>query len=213
MVAMQVPVRNTEGAIIDHIELREDIFGVVPNLPVMHQAMVRQEANSRLGTHKTQRRLEMSRTTAKWYRQKGTGRARHGSRSATQFVGGGRPKGPQPRDYTQKMPRKMRLLALKSALSVKAASRQIIVLDALEMAEPRTRDMVDILDRLEVDSSAVIILPEENVNVEKSVHNIPDVKTLRANYLNIRDLLGYDYLVMPLGALRVIEHILLLRRV
>jgi large subunit ribosomal protein L4 len=202
---MLVPVHNIKGEIVDEVNLRDDIFAVKPNRPVMHQALVRQAANARLGTHKAKRRGEINRTTAKWYRQKGTGRARHGSRSAALFVGGGHPKGPRPRDYSQKMPRRMRRLALRSALSIKAASGQIVVLDALELEEPRTRRMCEILDRLAVASSAVVLLSERDVNVEKSVANIPDVKTLRANYLNVRDLLGYDYLVMPLPALQIIE--------
>jgi large subunit ribosomal protein L4 len=202
---MQVSVHNIEGEKIGEVELRDDIFAVEPNRAVMHQALVRQDANARLGTHKTKSRHEVNRTTAKWYRQKGTGRARHGSRSAALFVGGGRPKGPRPRDYSQKMPRKMRRLALRSALSVKAASGQIVVLDALELEEPRTRRMCEILDRLAVEASAVVLLAEGNYNVEKSVANIPDVKTLRANYLNVRDLLGYDYLIVLLPALQVIE--------
>lgn len=205
---MQVPVHNIEGKRVSEIELRDDIFAVEPNRSVMHQALLRQAANARLGTHKTQTRHEVSRTTAKWYRQKGTGRARHGSRSAILFVGGGHSKGPRPRDYTQRMPRKMRRLALRSVLSVKAASGQIVVLDALELAEPRTKRMCEILNSLEVKSSAVVLLAEGNLNVEKSVANIPQVKTLRAGYLNVRDLLDYDYLIMPLPALQVVEEIL-----
>jgi large subunit ribosomal protein L4 len=205
---MLVPVHNIEGEIVGEVELRDDIFAVQPNEPVMHQALVRQAANARLGTHKTKSRHEVKRTTAKWYRQKGTGRARHGSRSAALFVGGGRPKGPRPRDYSQKMPRKMRRLALRSALSVKAANGQIVVLDALELEKPRTRRICEVLDRLAVESSAVVLLAERNINVEKSVANIPDVKILRANYLNVRDLLGYDYLVMLLPTLPVIERFL-----
>ncbi len=125
-----------------------------------------------------------------------------------QWRGGGIAHGPRPRSYDQKMPRKMRRLAYKSALSVKAKERQIIVLDDLQMPAPKTREMVSILEALAVDSSALILLPERNSNVERSANNLPNVKTLRASYLNVRDLLGYDYLVMPLGALEVIELIL-----
>lgn len=205
---MRVPVHNIAGEIIGEIELREDIFGVPINVPVMHQALVRQLANARLGTHKTKTRGEVSGGGRKPWRQKGTGRARHGSTREPQWRGGGIAHGPRPRSYRQKMPRKMRRLAYKSALSVKAKEGQIIVLDDLQMPAPKTREMVSILEALGVDSSALILLPERNVNVEKSANNLPDVKTLRANYLNIRDLLGYDYLIMPLGALQVIESIL-----
>jgi len=165
-------------------------------------------ANARLGTHKTKTRGEVSGGGRKPWRQKGTGRARHGSIRAPQWRGGGTVFGPRPRSYRQKMPKKMRHLAYKSALSVKAKEGQIIVLDKLEMPEPKTKAMAALLDALAVDSSALILLPERNENVEKSARNLPGVKTLRAQYLNVRDLLGYDYLVMPLGALEVIESIL-----
>jgi len=205
---MRVPVHNMAGETVGEIELREDIFGVPINVPVMHQALVRQQANARLGTHKTKTRAEVRGGGRKPWRQKGTGRARHGSIREPQWRGGGVAFGPRPRSYRQKMPRKMRRLAYKSALSVKAKERQIIVLEDLQMPAPKTRGIVSILEALAVDSSALILLPEKNVNVEQSASNLPDVKTLRANYLNIRDLLGYDYLLMPLGALEVIESIL-----
>jgi len=205
---MQIPMRNAQGETVGEVELRNDIFGLVPNVPVMHQALVRQLANARLGTHKTKKRKEVRGGGRKPWRQKGTGRARHGSIRAPQWRGGGTVFGPQPRSYRQKMPRKMRRLAYRSALSVKAQEGQIIVLDALQMEAPKTREMLDILDRLEVDASALILLPRRNENVEKSARNIPDVKTLRASYLNVRDLLSHDYLLMPVGALEVIEGIL-----
>lgn len=205
---MKVPLYNMEGQTIGQVELRDDIFGITPHVPVMHQALVRQLANARLGTHKTKTRGEVSGGGRKPWRQKGTGRARHGSIRAPQWRGGGTVFGPRPRSYRQKMPKKMRHLAYKSALSVKAKEGQIIVLDKLEMPEPKTKAMAALLDALAVDSSALILLPERNENVEKSARNLPGVKTLRAQYLNVRDLLGYDYLVMPLGALEVIESIL-----
>jgi len=205
---MRVPVHNIAGETVGEIELREDIFGVPINVLVMHQALVRQQANARLGTHKTKTRGEVRGGGRKPWRQKGTGRARHGSIREPQWRGGGIVFGPRPRSYRQKMPRKMRRLAYKSALSLKAQESQIIILDALQMSAPKTRGMVSILEALAVDSSVLILLPEKNVNVEKSAGNLPNVKTLRANYLNVRDLLGYDYLLMPLGALEVIEIIL-----
>jgi large subunit ribosomal protein L4 len=203
---MKVNVKNFDGDIVEEIKLRDDIFEIEPNLAVMHQAMVRQQANARLGTHKTKSRGEVRGTTAKWYRQKGTGRARHGDRQAPIFVGGGLAHGPKPRDYSQKMPRKMRRLALRSALSVKAAAEEIIVLDELDFEEPHTVETLDLLDNLEIDGNAVVILlPERNENVEKSARNLQNVKTLRANYLNIRDLLGCDYVVMPKSSIPIIE--------
>jgi large subunit ribosomal protein L4 len=205
---MQISVRNMAGETVGEIELRDDIFGVPVNVPVMHQAFVRQQANARLGTHKTKTRGEVRGGGRKPWRQKGTGRARHGSIREPQWRGGGIVFGPRPRSYRKKMPRKMRRLAYKSALSVKAGEGQIIILDDLQMPVPKTREMVSVLEALVGDSSALILLPGENVNVEKSANNLPNVKTLRANYLNIRDLLSYDYLLVPLGALEIIEIIL-----
>jgi large subunit ribosomal protein L4 len=205
---MLVPVRNMSGEKVKEVELRDDIYAVPINEPVMYQALVRQLANARLGTHKTKTRGEVSGGGRKPWRQKGTGRARHGSIREPQWRGGGIVFGPRPRSYRQKMPRKMRRLALKSALSVKAADGQIMVLDALEMPEPKTREMEAILDNLNIYSTALVLLPEQNTNVEKSANNLPYLKTLRAQYLNVRDILGYDYLIMPLGALKVIETIL-----
>jgi large subunit ribosomal protein L4 len=205
---MIVPVYNIEGEKVGEVELRPEIFEAPVNIPLMHQALVRQQANARLGTHSTKSRGEINRTKAKWYRQKGTGRARHGSRNANLFVGGGIAHGPQPRDYSKAMPRKMRRAALRSALSAKATEGQIVVLDALEMAVPKTKAMAGILANLGLGASVLILLPERDVMVEKSAHNLPHVKTLRASYLNIEDLLGYDRVVMPQGALQIVESIL-----
>ena len=202
---MQVVVRNMAGEQVGEAVLRDDIFGIEPSIPVMHQALVRQLANRRLGTHDTKTRGEVNRTKAKWYRQKGTGRARHGSRNAPIFVGGGIAHGPHPRSYVQNMPRKMRRLALRSALSVKAATERIIVLDKLELEAPRTRAMLDALRNLNVDGSVVILLAGHNPNVELAARNLPGVLTLQASYLNVRDLLQYDYLIMPTDALATIE--------
>jgi len=205
---MVVSMYNTRGEKVGEVELRSDIFDVPVNVPLMHQALVRQLANARLGTHKTQSRGEVNRTKAKWYRQKGTGRARHGSRNANLFVGGGIAHGPKPRKYTKKMPRKMRRAALRSALSAKAMGDQIVVLDALEMEMPKTKEMVAVLESLRLDRRVLILLPERNEPLEKSARNLPQVKTLRASYLNVRDVLGYDHVLMPLGALQVIESML-----
>jgi len=205
---MQVEVKNIAGKTVGEVDLRDDIFGIEPNGSVMHQALVRQLANRRLGTHKTKSRSEVVRTKAKWFRQKGTGRARHGSRNAPIFVGGGVAHGPRPRHYTKKMPRKMRRLALRSALSVKAAEEHIIVLDAVDFEAPKTRTMLDTLRNLNVESSAVILLPDRNENIERSASNLSDVTTLRVDYLNVRDLLKYDYVIMPTDALAVVEEIL-----
>jgi large subunit ribosomal protein L4 len=192
------------GEQVGEIELPAEIFEAPIKPALMHQALVRQLANARQGNHKTLSRGQVRRTKAKWYRQKGTGRARHGSRNAPIFVGGGVAHGPQPRSYRKKMPRKMRRAALRSALSVKAAETQIVLLDLLKMEQPKTRDFVTMLKRLDVSANALVLLSEKDETVEKSARNIPNVKALRANYLNIRDLLGYDTLLIPLDSLDII---------
>lgn len=202
---MKVPVLNMSGTEVGAVELPADIFESNINRDLMHQALVRQLANRRRGTHSTQSRGEVSRTGAKWYRQKGTGRARHGSRRAPIFVGGAVAHGPQPRSYKKDMPRKMRRAALRSALSVKAENGDIVVLDKLEMSEPKTKEMIQLLNGLTGKASTLVLMAEADENVEKSARNIRDVKTLRAGYLNIRDLLGHHKIVMPLPALEVIQ--------
>jgi large subunit ribosomal protein L4 len=201
---MKVPVLNMKGEEVDAIELPAAIFEAPVNVGLMHQALVRQQANARLGTHKTQSRSEVSLSTRKIWRQKGTGRARHGSRKAPIFVGGGVAHGPRPRDYTVRMPRKMRQAALRSALTVKAQEGDLVVIDRLALEQPKTREMVAVLDRLIGDASALVVLEDKNENVERSTNNIPGAKTLRVNYLNIRDLLDYDKILMPLAALDVV---------
>jgi len=203
---MQVPVVDINGKQINTIDLPADIFEVEVNTGLMHQAYVRQMANARLGTHKVQRRGEVNRTTAKWYRQKGTGRARHGARSATQFVGGGRPKGPTPHKYTKDMPRKMRQQAIRCALSALARDNQLVFVDSLNLDTPKTKAMRQILDAVAgKEIKALVLVSERNENVERSVHNLADAHVIRANYLNMRDLLQYDKVVVPLDALEVIK--------
>lgn len=204
---MLVSVYNMAGSKVGESELADDIFAVPVNEAVMHQALVRQLANARLGTHKTKRRGDVSGGGRKPWRQKGTGRARQGSIRAPQWRKGGTVFGPQPRSYRQKMPRKMRRLAIRSALSVKASAEQIILLDSLRLEEPRTKDVVGLLQNLSIGDSVLILLPERDEIVELSARNVPAVKTLQASYLNIRDLLGYDYLLVPLEALEVVEAI------
>ncbi|MBI5650108.1 MAG: 50S ribosomal protein L4 [Chloroflexi bacterium] len=202
---MQVALYNQSGQQIGTTELRDEIFAVELNNALMHQAMVRQLANARQGTSSTKTRGEVAGGGTKPWKQKGTGRARQGSTRSPQWRHGGIVFGPTPRSYEQKMPRQMRRGALRSALSAKAAENQIRIVDDLKMSAPKTRDMEDILIGLAIDSSALIVLSETNVSVQKSADNLPDVKTLRATYLNVRDLLNYNYLVMPLSAVKAIE--------
>jgi large subunit ribosomal protein L4 len=205
---MRVPVYNIQGNQVDEAELRDDIFAVQVNEPLMHQALLRQQANARLGTHKVKTRGEVSGGGAKPWRQKGTGRARQGSTRAPHWPGGGTVFGPTPRSYDQRMPRKMRRQALRSALSVKAAGSQVRLLDALEMAEPKTKVMLEILRNLQLTQSVLILLPQHDEAVLRSVRNLPKVKTLVAHYLNVRDLFNYDYILIPLQSLELIEGIL-----
>jgi len=202
---MKVPGYNMSGQEVDNIELPASVFEAKINRGLMHQALVRQMANARLGTHKAKGRSEVNRTTAKAYRQKGTGNARHGSRRAPIFVGGGVAHGPTPRKYTKKMPRRMRRAALRSALSVKAESGDVIVLDQVNLNTPRTKEMMALVDKVARGNSALLLLADRNENVEKSAQNMVDVKTIRAGYLNIRDLLGYDKILMPLAALDIVN--------
>jgi large subunit ribosomal protein L4 len=205
---MQVPLMNMAGEAIGQVDLDDSIFAVPINRPLMHQALVRQLANARLGTHKAKGRSEVAGGGRKPWRQKGTGRARQGSTRAAQWRGGGIIFGPKPRSYDQQMPRKMRRAAVRSALTTKAADDRIVVLDDLRMAGPRTREMAESLKRLQVDSSVLILMAAEDPAVARSANNLPYVKLLRAHYVNVRDLLTYDYLVIPQNALTVIEDIL-----
>jgi large subunit ribosomal protein L4 len=201
---MKVSVLNMTGKQVGEVELPPSIFEANINRDLMHQALVRQLANGRRGTHKTKSRSEINRTTAKWYRQKGTGRARHGSKSAPIFVGGGVAHGPKPRSYNKDMPRKMRRAALRSALSVKARDGEIVLLDDLQIDRPKTKALVTLIKKIAGSASALILTAEHDRNVELSARNAADVKAIRANYLNIHDLLGHNNLVMPLSALDVI---------
>jgi large subunit ribosomal protein L4 len=205
---MRVSVRNMAGETVKEIELRDDIFAVEPHEAVMHQAMVRQQANARLGTSDTKTRSEVSGGGRKPWRQKHTGRARQGSIRSPIWRHGGIVFGPHPRSYSVRMPRKMRRLALRSALSVKAAEGSLVLVDELTMQAPKTKDFLAVLDNLQIVSSALVLLPERDANVEVSARNIPDVKTLMATSMNVIDILNYDTLILPVKAVPVIERIL-----
>jgi large subunit ribosomal protein L4 len=206
-MTMEVDVFNMQGEKISKVDLPAEIFEAPVNVDLMHQAYLRQMANARLGTHSTKGRSDVAGGGRKPWRQKGTGRARQGSTRAAQWKGGGKVHTPHPRSYAQAMPRQMRRAALRSALTVKATGADIVVLDDLALAEPKTRLMVQALNALVGGASALILIPEKNPDydmVVRSTNNIPDAKTLFAGYINIRDLLGYDKLVMPLKALDVL---------
>lgn len=204
---MQVPVMDINGNQVKTIDLPADIFGVEVNTGLMHQAYVRQMANARQGTHKTKTRSEIRMTKAKWYRQKGTGRARHGAKSAPIFVGGGVAHGPRPRKYTKDMPKKMRRQAIRSTLSALARDDQLVFVDAFNPESPKTKTMVETLRKLVGEQSALVLLADSNDNVERGISNLPGAMYLRANYLNVRDLLKYDKVIVPLDALETIQAI------
>lgn len=201
---MEVPVLNVNGEEVRKVNLPEYVFGIEPNVGLMHQAYLRQMANARQGTHSTLTRGQVSRTGAKMYRQKGTGRARHGDRGANIFVGGGVVHGPKPRKYTQAMPKKMRRKAIRSALSALLRDNQLVFVDKLEMDAPKTTVMKQTLETLTGGDKALVLVTRDQENVQRSVRNLPKSHALLVNYLNIRDLLMYPKVVIPLAALEVI---------
>jgi len=201
---MKVDVLDLEGKKLREVELPAAIFEAPINVDLMHQAYVRQMANARLGTHDTKVRGEVAGGGAKPYKQKGTGRARQGSRRAAQWVGGGRIHTPHPRSYEQRMPKKMRQAALRSALSAKAADAGVVVIDEFSLSEAKTKVMAQTLKNLVGASTALVLLSEKGEAydlVTKTTNNLGDTKVLLAGYLNIRDLFGSDKLILPVKAL------------
>lgn len=205
---MKVDVFNMEGKKVKQVDLPAAVFEAPINVDLMHQAYVRQMANARLGTHKTKTRSEVAGGGRKPWRQKGTGRARQGSTRAVQWKGGGRVHTPRPRSYEQAMPKKMRRAALRSALSAKAAEAGIVVVDEIALTEPKTRLMVDTLNKLVGEASVLVLMPEKDQSYDvamRSADNLADAKVLLAGYLNIRDILGYDKVILPLKTLDAIK--------
>lgn len=204
---MEVEVLNMEGKKVSSVELPPAIFEAPISVDLMHQALVMQMANARLGTHETKVKSEVSGGGRKPWRQKGTGRARQGSIRSAQWKGGGKIHTPHMRSYNQAMPKKMRQAALRSALSVKAAESMIVVVDELKINEPKTRLMVAALNNLVGGASALLLIPslESYEGILRSTNNIPDAKVLNANYLNIRDLMVFDKVIMPIDALELIK--------
>ena len=204
---MKVDIYNIEGKKLREVELPASIFEATVNTDLMHQAYTRQMANARLGTHDTKTRSEVSGGGRKPWKQKGTGRARQGSTRAAQWVGGGRIHTPHPRSYEQRMPKKMRQAALRSALTVKATEAGIVVVDEFKLDEPKTRLMVQALSNLVGSASALVLMPEKDQAYDTAMRctgNIGDAKVLLASYVNIRDLLGYEKIVLPLKTLDVL---------
>jgi large subunit ribosomal protein L4 len=204
---MEADVYNMQGEKVRTVVLPAEIFEAPIKNDLMHQALVRQQANARLGTHQTKTRADVAGGGKKPWAQKGTGRARSGSSRSPVWKGGGGAHTPHPHGYNLQMPRQMRRAALRSALTVKAQESGIVVLEGMPLPEPKTRFMVQALDKLVGGSSTLILIPVKNEEYEmviRTTNNIPDAKTLMASYLNIRDILSFDKILLPLDSLDVI---------
>lgn len=204
---MQVQVYNLNGEEVSQIEVSPQVFAVPFNQAVVHQTVVRQQANARQGTSSTKTRGEVAGSTRKLFRQKGTGNARAGSLRSPLRRGGGTIFGPKPRSYQQALPKKMRQLALRCVLSAKVRDNELIVLEQLALAQPKTKEMVRILAALGVDSSALIVTAEAEENTVKSARNLPRIKTIPASLLNVVDILSFKRLLMTVAAVRQAEEL------
>ena len=204
----KVAVYNMQGNTVGELELNDEIFAAPVNTGLMHQAVVMYLANQRRGTAATKTRAAVSGGGRKPWRQKGTGRARHGSIRSPIWVGGGVTFGPQPRDYRLAMPKKARRQALKSALSSKVAAGSLIVVDELKFDEPKTRRMIEVLNNLQVQGKALVVTVSDGGNVVLSARNIPGVNTIRAQDLNVYAVLNSEQLIMTKEAVEVVEEVL-----
>ncbi|HEV2128631.1 MAG TPA: 50S ribosomal protein L4 [Thermomicrobiales bacterium] len=202
---MQTDILNIQGEKAGSIDLDDTVWGIEPHVSVMHQAVVRQQANARLGTHDTKTRSEVRGGGRKPWRQKGTGRARHGSIRSPQWKGGGVVWGPHPRKYTQRMPRQMRRLAIRSALSAKMQDGRVSVISDLNNVEPKTKAMKTVLTNLPEARSVLVVMHEKIEAIERAAANLDDVKTVVASMLSVRDLLKYDRVLVTQEAVEVIE--------
>ncbi len=202
----KVDLLNIEGKKVGNIELSDDIFAVEVNEDVMHEVVLNYLANQRQGTQSTKTRSEVRGGGKKPWKQKGTGRARQGSIRAPQWIKGGIALGPKPRSYKYTLNKKVKRLALKSALTTKVLENKLIVLDALELEEIKTKTMAGILAKLNVEK-ALVVLPENNLNVQASTKNIPNVKTALVNTINTYDILKYDMFVVTKAAVEKIEEV------
>lgn len=190
------------------IELADSVFGIEPNNHVLHDAVLMQQASLRQGTHDTKGRSEVRGGGRKPWKQKGTGRARQGSIRSPQWVGGGTVFGPTPRSYAYKLPRKVRRLAIRSALSSKVQNNEIVVLEGLQLDAPKTKDMVQVLKGLNADNKALVVTGEFTENVALSARNIPGVKFVTAEGINVLDVLKHDKLVITKDAVAKVEEVL-----
>lgn len=203
----KVAVYNIEGATVGELELNKEIFDVEINEALLHQAVRMQLANKRQGTQSALTRAEVRGGGAKPWRQKGTGRARHGSIRSPIWVKGGVVFAPKPRDYSMKMPKKMRRQALKSALTSKVKNDEILVLDDLKLAQPKTKEMVKVLKNLGVNGKALVVLPEKDEVVARASGNIQGIKLASVNTLNVLDILNYDKFIITQEAVQKVEEV------
>ena len=203
----KIDVYNVEGKKVSDVELNEEIFGIEPNEDIVHSVLVNYLANQRQGTQSTKTRSEVSGGGKKPWRQKGTGRARQGSIRAPHWVGGGIALGPKPRSYKYRVNKKERRLAIKSVLSSKVLENELVVVDAIDFKEIKTKNMVNALTNLKVEGKTLILLPEKNENVQKSARNIEGVKTSLVNTINVYDLLKYTNLVITLDTVKKLEEV------
>lgn len=204
---MEVRVFNMEGKDVGAVELKEDIFAVPVNMPLLHEAVKNYLANQRQGTQSTLTRTEVRGGGRKPWRQKGTGRARQGSTRSPQWRHGGVALGPKPRSYRYSMNKKAKRLAMKSAFSAKVAEGKFIVLDTLELEQIKTKSMIKVLDALNVNEKALVVLDGPNVNVVRSAKNIPDVKTLYVNTLNVYDIIKHDKFIVTKSAVTKMQEV------
>ncbi|HEV2218023.1 MAG TPA: 50S ribosomal protein L4 [Candidatus Dormibacteraeota bacterium] len=201
---LHVPYFDASGEQQGEVALPKTIFAEHPNVAVMHQAYLRQLANARQGTASTKTRATVSGGGAKPYRQKGTGRARHGSTREPSMKGGAKVFGPKPRDFSQRMPKQMRRLALRSALSQKAIDGQVRVIEAFGFEEPRTGEAAGLLDTIGFDDTTLIVLPAPNLVVSRSFENLATSKIVLARNMNVRDLFTYTYLLLAKDSIELL---------
>ena len=203
----KVDVYNIEGKKVSDVELNDSIFGIEPNEAVVHSVLINYLANQRQGTQSTKTRAEVRGGGRKPWRQKGTGRARQGSIRAPQWIKGGIALGPKPRSYKYRVNKKERQLAIKSMLSSKVLTNNLVVVDKMDLKEVKTKNMVKALEGLKVTGKTLILLPEKNENVQKSARNIEGVKTTLVNTINVYDLLKYTKLVITLDTVKKLEEV------
>lgn len=203
----KVNVYNMLGEQVGELELSENVFGVEINHDAIHAVVKSHLANRRQGTHSAKTRAEVRGGGRKPWRQKGTGRARQGSIRAPHWTGGGVVFAPKPRDYSLKVPKKVKRLAMKSALTSKVMNNEMIVLDELKLDEPKTKKMVNVLSNIKASKKALIVMDEKDVNVIKSANNIPNVETTLVNTLNVYDILKYDSFIITKDAVKKVEEV------